>query len=104
MKHTMPHHKAPADSDSPRTLDRLIPQKELLDHHVPLDRSTVYRRVKDGTFPQPVRYGERSLARRASDIQRWMDERVGKPSTVPPWASGRSRRPSPETSDAVPAG
>ena len=90
----MPHHKAPADSDSPRTLDHLIPQKELLDHHVPLDRSTVYRRVKDGTFPQPVRYGERSLAWRASDIQRWIDERVGKPSTVPP--SGVGAKPKTE--------
>lgn len=75
----MPKHRTSDDAGTPsRTLDRLIPQPELLDSYVPLDRSTVYRRVRAGTFPEPVRLGERRLAWKESDVQRWIDERQQK--------------------------
>jgi len=36
---------------------------------LPISRSTFLSRVKDGTYPQPVRLGERSVAWRVEDIR-----------------------------------
>jgi len=36
---------------------------------IPVCRATVYRRMKDGTWPQPVRLGPRTVAFRESDIR-----------------------------------
>jgi prophage regulatory protein len=38
-----------------------------------LDITTIYRKMKDGTFPQPVRIGRRRVAWRESDIIAWQD-------------------------------
>ncbi|MDD5461955.1 MAG: AlpA family phage regulatory protein [Methylococcales bacterium] len=35
---------------------------------LPIGRTTFLNRVKDGTYPQPVRLGARTIAWRASDI------------------------------------
>ena len=42
-----------------------------------LSRSSIYLGMKKGTFPKPVHIGERAVAWRESDIQRWIDEREG---------------------------
>ncbi|QGZ62474.1 helix-turn-helix transcriptional regulator [Paraburkholderia acidisoli] len=42
---------------------------------VGLSRATVYRLVKDGCFPGPVRIGVRAVAWRASEIDAWMESR-----------------------------
>jgi prophage regulatory protein len=39
--------------------------------HIPFSESTLWRRVKDGSFPPPVRIGERIVVWRESDIERW---------------------------------
>lgn len=36
---------------------------------LPISRSTFLSRVKDGTYPQPVKLGERSVAWRVEDIR-----------------------------------
>lgn len=34
--------------------------------------ATIYRKVADGTFPQPIKFGKRCTRWRASDIAAWM--------------------------------
>lgn len=41
-----------------------------------LARSTIYARMKEGTFPQPVPLGGRLVAWAESDIQQWIDDRI----------------------------
>lgn len=36
---------------------------------LPISRSTFLSRVKDGTYPQPIKLGERSVAWRVEDIR-----------------------------------
>ena len=38
---------------------------------VGLSRSTIYKRVSDGTFPRPLRVSERSVRWRMQDLQGW---------------------------------
>lgn len=37
-----------------------------------LSRATVYRRVKDGTFPKPIRIGENRVVWRYEDLESWL--------------------------------
>jgi prophage regulatory protein len=43
---------------------------------LPVGRTTFLNRVKDGTYPQPIRLGVRSVAWRVSDI-RALIEKIG---------------------------
>ena len=38
-----------------------------------LSRSTILRKVRDGTFPAPVKAGKRALRWRESRIRAWID-------------------------------
>lgn len=42
-----------------------------------LSRSTIYLRVADGTFPQPVRLGRRAVGWVEAEIQQWLEQRIG---------------------------
>jgi prophage regulatory protein len=42
---------------------------------VGLSRSTIYRLLKDGAFPAPVRIGSRSVAWKSSEIDEWVNSR-----------------------------
>ena len=50
--------------------DRLL-GKRALEERTSLDITTIYRKMKAGTFPQPVRVGWRRVAWRESDIAVW---------------------------------
>lgn len=39
-------------------------------------RSTIYRYMSLGLFPQPVKLGEKAVAWQESEIDRWISERV----------------------------
>lgn len=41
---------------------------------IPLSDSSIWRRVKAGTFPTPVKLSERVTAWRAEAIRQWLDE------------------------------
>jgi len=41
-----------------------------------LSRSSIYRFVQDGTFPRPVKLGQRSSAWVESEINQWADDRL----------------------------
>lgn len=38
-------------------------------------RSTIYRDVRDGTFPAPVQVGARGVAWRLADVLTWIESR-----------------------------
>ena len=40
-----------------------------------LCRTTIWRMVKAGTFPQPVQLGARAVGWRASDVEEWLESR-----------------------------
>jgi prophage regulatory protein len=42
-----------------------------------LPPSTLYARIKAGDFPRPVKLGPRTVAWRATDVQRWIAARAG---------------------------
>jgi prophage regulatory protein len=41
-----------------------------------LSRSTIYLRMNDGTFPQPISLGARAIGWVEDDIQQWLEERI----------------------------
>jgi len=41
-----------------------------------LSRSTIYARIKAGTFPSPVSLGPRAVGWIESDVQRWVSNRI----------------------------
>jgi len=53
-----------------RTADRLL-DKWAVEDRTSLDITTIYRKIKAGTFPPPVRVGRRRVAWRESDIAAW---------------------------------
>ncbi len=42
---------------------------------LPASPATIWRKVKDGTFPEPVKLGERITAWRMEDIEAWLAAR-----------------------------
>lgn len=52
-------------------IDRLLRLDEVL-HVTGMGRNTVYRRIREGTFPKQVKIGPNSVAWRQSDIAQWM--------------------------------
>ena len=41
-----------------------------------LSRSTIYLRIKQGTFPAPISLGARAVGWVDSEIQQWLDEKI----------------------------
>ena len=39
-----------------------------------LSRSTIYAKMADGTFPKPIKLGERSVAWLESEVQGWLND------------------------------
>lgn len=53
-----------------KTVDRLLDKWDI-EERTSLDITTIYRKMKSGTFPQPVRVGKRRVAWRESDVAEW---------------------------------
>ncbi|WP_322104063.1 helix-turn-helix transcriptional regulator [Paraburkholderia sp. J41] len=54
-------------SDAIRVMDAILRRKQV-ERTVGLSRSTIYQRMKDGTFPRAISLGGRMVGWRASDI------------------------------------
>ena len=69
---------APIPPNNPGILPKVgfVRQANLIPHMVPFSSATLWRKVKDGTFPQPVRLGPRITAWRVEDVRRWMAEQT----------------------------
>ena len=50
--------------------DRLL-NKWAVEDRTSLDITTIYRKIKVGAFPRPVRVGKRRVAWRESDVSAW---------------------------------
>jgi len=48
---------------------------------VGFSKTTLYARVKDGSFPKPIRLGSHSVAFLESDVLNWMKSRLERGST-----------------------
>ena len=53
-----------------------IRQAQLVPAIVPFSNATLWRKVKDGTFPAPVKLSPRVTAWEASKIREWIAERA----------------------------
>ena len=40
-----------------------------------LSKTAIYRNIKDGTFPAPVRIGKRAVAWRTEELEEWLRKR-----------------------------
>lgn len=68
----MADKKHPPSAPVPVVRDALM-RFEQVSGVVTLGRSAVYARIRQGTFPAPVRLGARCVRWRASDIQAFID-------------------------------
>ena len=57
------------------TIDRIIRLRTVLDR-TGLSRSTVYRKIAEGTFPSQVRISVHGAGWRESAINRWIEDPV----------------------------
>jgi prophage regulatory protein len=57
----------------PVMADRLL-DKRAVELRTSLDITTIYRKIKSGTFPPPVRIGRRRVAWRESDVAMWQEK------------------------------
>ncbi len=63
-------------SDSIRIAGAILRRKQV-EQVVGLSRSTIYQRIKDGTFPRPISLGGRIVGWRASDIELFLVDPAG---------------------------
>ena len=53
-----------------------IIRRKTVEARTGLSRSTIYQRIKDGTFPPPISLGAKAVGWLQSDIEDWISERV----------------------------
>ena len=53
-----------------------VRQSQLIPTIVPFSAATLWRKVKAGGFPQPVKLSERVTAWRVEDVRAWMHART----------------------------
>lgn len=74
------HGATPQRLDGRATITPARPGKlirlPVVEDRTGLGKSSLYAKVKDGTFPAPVRLSARAVAWRESDIDRWISERL----------------------------
>jgi prophage regulatory protein len=63
-------------SDSIHVAGAILRRKQV-EQVVGLSRSTIYQRIKDGTFPKAVSLGGRMVGWRASDIELFLVDPAG---------------------------
>ncbi|MDE1008874.1 MAG: AlpA family transcriptional regulator [Paraburkholderia fungorum] len=62
--------------ESLRVVGAILRRKQV-EQVVGLSRSTIYQRIKDGTFPKPIPLGGRLVGWRASDIELFLVDPAG---------------------------
>ena len=50
-----------------------IRQKQLIPSIIPFSRTTLWRKVKEATFPAPVRISAGAVAWRVEDVRAWIE-------------------------------
>ena len=52
-----------------------VRQSQLVPHIIPFSPATLWRKVKAGQFPRPVKLSERVTAWAVGDVREWMESR-----------------------------
>lgn len=55
--------------------DKFLRLNQVIDQ-IGLSRSTIYNRIKEGSFPHPIKLGKRAIAWRESTITDWMNQQT----------------------------
>jgi len=56
-------------------VERYLREKQLLEHYLPFSGSTLWRKVRTGDFPAPVKLGPAITAWREREVASWLNER-----------------------------
>lgn len=64
---------SPAPSSAEKCFLR---EAQLVPHMIPVSPATLWRWVREGTFPRPVRLSSRITAWRTEDVERWIKART----------------------------
>ena len=59
-------------------VDRYLREKQLLEHYLPFSGSTLWRKVRTGDFPAPVKLGPAITAWREREVASWLNEQQQK--------------------------
>ena len=59
-------------------MDQIILRLPTVQNITGAKRSTIYAWIKEGTFPKPVRLGERSVGWLKTEVQAWVNSRITK--------------------------
>lgn len=62
---------SPTKSSLPET--GFVRQAQIIPNPIPFSPATLWRKVKDGSFPAPVKLSERVTAWRVEDVRAWME-------------------------------
>lgn len=57
-----------------RTLE--IKRRPAVEAKTGLSRSTIYEKIKNGTFPKPIKLGPRAVGWLETEIDAWLEERL----------------------------
>lgn len=55
--------------------NRIIRLPEVVSN-VGISRSTIYSKIKDGTFPAPIQHSRRAVGWPVAVIEKWIEERI----------------------------
>lgn len=55
-------------------IERYLREKQLLEQYLPFSGSTLWRKVRDGSFPAPVKLGPAITAWREREVASWLNE------------------------------
>ncbi len=53
-------------------VERYLREKQLLEHYLPFSGSTLWRKVRTGDFPAPVKLGPAITAWREREVASWL--------------------------------
>lgn len=52
----------------------MIGWDELRQHYLPVSRTTAFKMIREGRFPEPIRLSPRRIAWRKSDVLEWLKD------------------------------
>lgn len=58
-------------------VERYLREKQLLEHYLPFSGSTLWRKVRTGDFPAPVKLGPAITAWREREVASWLKKQHG---------------------------
>jgi predicted DNA-binding transcriptional regulator AlpA len=60
---------------NPDVSKQFLRQRELLASYLPFSATTLWRKIKSGEFPQPVKLSPGIIAWRSSDVFEWLSSK-----------------------------